>query len=70
MSDHSMATVRRVSPSRDADTLSALVSFNRESGDFASALKYAEQLAKASPANAELTNLIETLRREAAKSAP
>ena len=25
MSDHSMATVRRVSPSRDADTLSALV---------------------------------------------
>jgi predicted CXXCH cytochrome family protein len=54
----------------DRDTLSALVSFNRDAGDFASALKYAEQLAKAGPTSAELTSLIETLRREASKPAP
>ena len=54
----------------DRDTLSALVSFNREGRDFASALKYAEQLAQADPNNAELKSLIETLRREAAGPAP
>jgi predicted CXXCH cytochrome family protein len=53
----------------DRDTLSALVSFNRESGDVASALLYAEQLAKIEPNNAELKSLIEALRREAAKPA-
>jgi predicted CXXCH cytochrome family protein len=51
----------------DRDTLSALVSFNRESGAVASALLYAEQLAKIEPNNAELKSLIEALRREAAK---
>jgi predicted CXXCH cytochrome family protein len=54
----------------DRDTLSALVSFNREAGDFASALAYAEQLARSDPNNAELKSLIETLRREAARPAP
>ena len=54
----------------DRDTLSALISFNREAGDFAGALKYAEQLAQAEPNNAELKSLIETLRREAASPAP
>lgn len=54
----------------DRDTLSALVSFSREAGDFASALEYAEQLAKPDPNNAELKSLIETLRREASKAAP
>jgi Tfp pilus assembly protein PilF len=51
----------------DRDTLSALISFNREAGDVASALTYAEQLAQAEPDNTELKSLIETLRREAAK---
>lgn len=54
----------------DRDTLSALVSFNREAGDVTSALEYAKQLAKAEPNNGELRSLIETLRREAAKPAP
>jgi tetratricopeptide (TPR) repeat protein len=54
----------------DRDTLSALISFSREGRDFASALKYAEQLAEADPNNAELKGLIETLRGEAAKPAP
>jgi predicted CXXCH cytochrome family protein len=54
----------------DRDTLSALVSFNRDARDFASALLYAEQLLQADPNNAELKSLIETLRREAVKPAP
>ena len=54
----------------DRDTLSALISFNRDAGDFANALRYAEQLAEADPNNAELKTLIETLRREVAKPAP
>ena len=54
----------------DRDTLSALISFNRDAGDFASALLYAEQLAETDPNNAELKGLIETLRGEAAKPAP
>jgi tetratricopeptide (TPR) repeat protein len=46
----------------DRDTLSALVSFNRDAGDVTAALTYAEQLAKIEPNNAELKALIETLR--------
>ena len=53
----------------DRDTLSALVSFNRDAGDNAAALTYAEQLGKVEPNNAELKSLIEALRREAAKPA-
>jgi tetratricopeptide (TPR) repeat protein len=48
----------------DRDTLSALVSFNRDAGDVAAALTYAEQLAKIEPNNAELKTLIETLRTQ------
>ncbi|MGH6825447.1 tetratricopeptide repeat protein [Methyloceanibacter sp.] len=46
----------------DRDTLSALVSFNRDAGDIAAALIYAEELAKIEPDNTELRSLIETLR--------
>lgn len=49
----------------DRDTLFALIGFNRESGDAAAALQYAEQLARIEPTNAELKSLIETLRRPA-----
>jgi hypothetical protein len=50
------------------DTLLALVSFNRDAGDFAAALDYAEQLARAAPGEPDLTALIETLRRQAKES--
>jgi Flp pilus assembly protein TadD len=48
----------------DHDTLSALISFNRDQGDVSAALGYAEQLAKLEPNNAELKALIETLRAQ------
>jgi tetratricopeptide (TPR) repeat protein len=47
----------------DRDTLLALVSFSRDAGDFATALDYAEQLARATPGDPGLTALIENLRR-------
>jgi len=46
----------------DRDTLLALVNFSRANGDFASALRYAEALAKAEPDNRDLEQLIEALR--------
>jgi predicted CXXCH cytochrome family protein len=49
----------------DRDTLSALISFNRDAGDVPASLTYAEQLAKIEPNNAELKALIETLRAQA-----
>ena len=48
----------------DTDTLSALIGFNRDQGDAAVALDYAEQLARLEPSNVELKALIETLRRQ------
>jgi len=51
----------------DHDTLSALVSFNRDAGDAASALDYAEQLARIAPQDRGLAGLIEQLRRQAGK---
>jgi predicted CXXCH cytochrome family protein len=54
----------------DHDTLSALVSFNRDAGDNAAALAYAEQLAKIEPNNAELKTLIEQLRSQTGPKAP
>ena len=51
----------------DRDTLAALIGFNRDAGDSAAALGYAEQLAEAEPANAELKTLIEVLRRQVEK---
>src|SRR5262249_16891694 len=48
----------------DHDTLLALVSFNRDAGDFATALDYAERLARIAPGEPGLSTLIETLRRQ------
>jgi predicted CXXCH cytochrome family protein len=49
------------------ETLSALISFSREAGDFSSALDYAERLAKVEPNNSNLTNLIQELRNQVTK---
>jgi tetratricopeptide (TPR) repeat protein len=49
----------------DRDTLLALVSFSRDVGDVATALDYAEQLARVAPGEPGLNGLIETLRRQA-----
>jgi predicted CXXCH cytochrome family protein len=51
----------------DRDTLLALVSFSRDAGDFATALHYAEQLARVAPGDPNLTALVESLRREIEK---
>jgi predicted CXXCH cytochrome family protein len=53
----------------DRDTLSALVSFNRDAGDNEAALTYAERLAKIEPNNAELKAMIEALRAKGAAPA-
>jgi Flp pilus assembly protein TadD len=53
----------------DRDTLLALVSFSRDAGDFATALEYAEQLAKIEPTNRDLADVIQDLRRQASKPA-
>jgi Flp pilus assembly protein TadD len=50
----------------DRDALIALIGFLRESGDAASALAYAEQLAVAYPADTALADLITVLRQKAA----
>jgi predicted CXXCH cytochrome family protein len=46
----------------DRDILLALVSFNRDAGEFAAALAYAEQLARLIPNDRSLAGLIEDLR--------
>ena len=50
----------------DSDTLQALITFVRDSGDAAEALGYAEQLAHLEPNDRGLVDLIEDLRRQAA----
>jgi tetratricopeptide (TPR) repeat protein len=52
----------------DRDALLALVAFSRDSGDFAAALEYAEQLARQAPDDRGVTNLVEQLRNEVAKA--
>jgi predicted CXXCH cytochrome family protein len=52
----------------DRDTLLALISFSRDSGDAKSALEYAERLARLVPADQGLAALIEALRRQAGSS--
>ena len=47
---------------RDRETLLALISFHRDSGDIASALTYAAQLALVAPEDADVARLIEDLR--------
>jgi predicted CXXCH cytochrome family protein len=51
----------------DRDTLLALISFSRESGDISSALEYAERLALIAPDASGLTGLMQDLRRQTAK---
>jgi predicted CXXCH cytochrome family protein len=48
----------------DRDTLLALISFSRDSGDTTSALDYAQKLAQISPADPGLTALIDALKRQ------
>jgi predicted CXXCH cytochrome family protein len=49
----------------DRDILLALVSYNRDAGDFASALEYAQRLVRLVPDDLSLNALIENLRRQA-----
>jgi predicted CXXCH cytochrome family protein len=51
----------------DRDTLLALVTFNRDAGDIASALEYAEQLTRSAPADPNLARLIQDLQNRAKK---
>ena len=48
----------------DRESLEALISFNRDAGDFAAALEYAERLARIAPNAPGLTAVIEGLRRQ------
>ena len=48
----------------DRDLLTALVSINRDIGDSASTLEYAERLAKLMPGDSNLTGLIDALHRQ------
>ncbi len=47
----------------DRDTLLALISFNRDAGDFAAALEYAERLARAFPGDQNAARIVEELKR-------
>ena len=51
----------------DRATLSALISFSRDAGEFGTALQYAEQLARIMPGDPSLSALIEGLRRQVTK---
>ena len=51
----------------DPDTLRALIAFNRDAGDAAAALNYAERLARITPNDRDLAGLLKTLRRAAKK---
>jgi Flp pilus assembly protein TadD len=51
----------------DRDTLQALMTFSRDSGDFGPALEYAERLARIPPADPNLAGLIQDLRRQEGK---
>jgi predicted CXXCH cytochrome family protein len=54
----------------DRDTLLALISFTRDARDFATALAYAEQLARTAPDDPDVVALIESLRRQRSAPAP
>jgi predicted CXXCH cytochrome family protein len=47
----------------DRDTLVALVTFNRDAGNFAAALEYTERLVRIAPSDRSLAGLVEDLRR-------
>jgi Flp pilus assembly protein TadD len=67
--DEAMAVLKEILVRRpnDRDTLSALIGFSRDAGDFGTALEYAEQLARVVPADPGLAGLIESLRRQIKK---
>jgi tetratricopeptide (TPR) repeat protein len=48
----------------DRDSLLALVTFNRDSGNIAAALDYAERLAQIVPSDRQLSELVDALRRQ------
>jgi predicted CXXCH cytochrome family protein len=52
----------------DRDTLLALISFSRDGGDIASAITYAQQLARTAPADPSIARLLQDLERQ--KGAP
>jgi predicted CXXCH cytochrome family protein len=54
----------------DRDTMVALIGFNRNAGNTAAALRYAEQLSKSEPDNTELNALIKNLRAQTGGGAP
>jgi Flp pilus assembly protein TadD len=51
----------------DRDILQALMSFNRDAGDVAAALEYAERLARLAPDDRNLASLVQELRRQVRK---
>jgi tetratricopeptide (TPR) repeat protein len=53
----------------DRDSLLALVTFNRDSGKIAPALDYAERLAQLVPGDRQISELVQTLKRQL-ESAP
>ncbi|MGB9042906.1 MAG: tetratricopeptide repeat protein [Pseudolabrys sp.] len=48
----------------DRDSLLALVAFNRDAGDLASALEYAQRLAQLAPDDRQISELIDSLKRQ------
>jgi Flp pilus assembly protein TadD len=48
----------------DRDSLLALVTFNRDDGNIASALDYAERLAQLNPGDRQVSELVDALRRQ------
>jgi Flp pilus assembly protein TadD len=65
--DEAMSVLKEnvVQHPNDRDTLVALIGFNRDAGNFAEALRYAEQLTALTPNDPNLANLIRELRRQA-----
>jgi Flp pilus assembly protein TadD len=53
----------------DRDSLVALVTFNRDAGNVAAALDYAQRLAQITPEDKGVTQLVESLKRQI-ESAP
>jgi Flp pilus assembly protein TadD len=70
--DEAMTVLKEILVRRpnDRDTLSALIGFSRDAGDFGTALEYAEQLARVVPADPSLAGLIDNLQRQIKKPDP
>jgi hypothetical protein len=52
----------------DRDTVEALAAFNREAGNIAAVLRYAEQLRRIAPADRKVARLTKELRSHANKA--